>query len=76
MKTVADELASVKAKLVTSHGEGADFRWNTHSIAKEASMVGDDVSHALMPVSGEAVDVTRQKVSINGFELKDALKRV
>lgn len=62
LNAVKEKLASVKAKLFASRVEGDDSRWSTHTIAKGASKVEDDVSRALIVVSGEVADATKQKL--------------
>lgn len=76
LKAVTDELVSFRSKLATSRAESANSRWSTHSTAKAASKVKDDVGEALMVVSGEVTDATKWKVSITSLKLKNFLKQV
>lgn len=63
-KAVTEVSANAKPKLVASRMECANSLWSVHSVAKGASKVEDGVSSAIMAVSGEVIDATKQKVSI------------
>lgn len=62
--------------MVASCVEPTNYQRSANNITKGASKVDGDVSKTLMVVSEVIADGTIQKVSIIGYELKDALKRM
>lgn len=68
-------LASFKLRWTASRVESANSRRNALSAVKVVSQIEEDLSNALMAVSGKATGAMKQKVSIIESELMDELKQ-
>lgn len=75
-KAMSQKLASDKSKIFACWMQWANTHWDSRGAVKNAIEVKEDVSSALMAVSGKATDKTRRKVSTIAMKLKDAIKRV
>lgn len=64
---------SFESKFGASCVEGANCLRSSHSVAKGASKIVEDVGNAVMAVPGMAIDATKRKFSIIRVDLKDAL---
>lgn len=69
-------MASVKLKPAASRAKSVNSCCDAHSVSKRASKVEDNVSSAVMAVSGEVADTIIGKVFIIGLKPKKVLKRV
>lgn len=76
LKAVTEELVSVASKILTSREECANSHRIVHSVALGEGNVEEDVSSALIAVSGEGDDATNRKLSLIWPDLKNTLKEV
>lgn len=76
MNALTHELASGEAKLAASCIESENTPWSAYRVANCARKNEEDLSSAPIAASGKATDATKQKVSIIGLDMKDALRWV